>query len=379
VEWWTSNLGYLEPVYGVVPISGPTYGDNSFGDEMLTVADRYMTTMDADGLYFDELENVSYGEPLLTYDTADGHTCLLDFVDGTYEIERDGVGLTQLLSEEHHQQIIGQIQATTPNLGGTSEVLGNGAAHLQSVLDTGIQRMVESQHSDLIPTQGHLQTPLAYLAQSTTFSDIQRLLTFGLLPVGTVSTTWATMGPAMKQMFPITPIELHMGYILGVERIIAAHGGTYGWPDAQNLVLPHFFDENGGAYTGPYSTTVDAGGSWTTVYLPTATWPPQAYEGTIALPGQYAGDLVILEKLPVAIEGEATVEAVAYGPDEVSMTVSAKQPVTLRIASGAFLVMDGESFDVTLDSGKPTTVEAQGAVLEVSGVSGRIQITHGDG
>ena len=32
-----------------------------------------------------------------------------------------------------------------------------------------------------------------------------------------------------RHLFPFTPIELHSGYLLGKERIVATHDGTYGW------------------------------------------------------------------------------------------------------------------------------------------------------
>ena len=45
-------------------------------------------------------------------------------------------------------------------------------------------------------------------------------------------------------MFPITPVELHEGYILGRERIITNRSGLFGWGDAAGHEV-HVFDDQG--------------------------------------------------------------------------------------------------------------------------------------
>lgn len=47
-----------------------------------------------------------------------------------------------------------------------------------------------------------------------------------------------------KYMFPITPVELHEGYIIGKERILTNRTGVYGFGDASEADL-HFYDKNG--------------------------------------------------------------------------------------------------------------------------------------
>jgi hypothetical protein len=48
-----------------------------------------------------------------------------------------------------------------------------------------------------------------------------------------------------EHMYPITVRELHAGYIIGEERILAIHSGVYGWNDytAPHDVSVHCFDE----------------------------------------------------------------------------------------------------------------------------------------
>ena len=45
-------------------------------------------------------------------------------------------------------------------------------------------------------------------------------------------------------MFPITPIELHEGYIIGQERILTNRSGLFGWGDSSRHEV-HVFDDQG--------------------------------------------------------------------------------------------------------------------------------------
>ena len=45
-------------------------------------------------------------------------------------------------------------------------------------------------------------------------------------------------------MFPITPVELHEGYIIGQERIITNRSGLFGWGDSSRHEV-HVFDDQG--------------------------------------------------------------------------------------------------------------------------------------
>jgi hypothetical protein len=45
-------------------------------------------------------------------------------------------------------------------------------------------------------------------------------------------------------MFPITPLELHEGYIIGRERIVTNTSGYFGWGDGSTHEV-HVYDETG--------------------------------------------------------------------------------------------------------------------------------------
>jgi len=47
-----------------------------------------------------------------------------------------------------------------------------------------------------------------------------------------------------RYMYPITPIELHEGYIMGRERIITKKSGLFGWGDGSAHEV-HVFDDTG--------------------------------------------------------------------------------------------------------------------------------------
>lgn len=194
--------------------------NNSYGKAMIQVAARYMDEMKLDGIYWDELENTDFGSPLITYNAFDGHSCLLN--PKTHEIQRE-IGLTTLLAQSQRLTVVDLVQKR----GGL--VLGNGPTTNRALLATGIQRMVESQHNDYWSYEGNLQTPLGFIGDSTKFENYVRLFNLAMLPV---AIGLDQSHDISRHLFPFTPLELHAGYLLGKERIIATHDGNYGWDGA---------------------------------------------------------------------------------------------------------------------------------------------------
>ena len=191
---------------------------NSFGKAMLGVVDAYRDEIGADGLYWDEMENVAFGYPLLTYAQPDGRSCLLD--PATYTV-RQQVGVTTLLGAEHRAAVVARVRAK----GGF--VMGNGPTAVRRLLDLHVQRMVEIQHNDVWCYEGNLDSPLGYGSSELEFSNVTRALGLATLLVGTRLDYPFDFS---RYTFPFTPIELHQGYLLGKERIITLHSGRYAWP-----------------------------------------------------------------------------------------------------------------------------------------------------
>ncbi len=227
--------------------------DNSYGRRLLEVVDAYFTELGADGLYWDEMEATGYGAPLLTYGQPDGVTCRLD--PRTFTIERQ-MGNQVLLGEGHRLAVIARARAH----GGT--VMGNSPCFTRGMLTAGVQRMVEIQHNDTWVYQGHLSTPLGYASGRKDFGNLLRALDFGTLLVGTQTDYPYQTGP---YLYPFTPVELHPGYLLGLERIITRHSGRYGWPGETVPCTVYRFNVEGKladrieAVAGPERLAVEVG------------------------------------------------------------------------------------------------------------------------
>lgn len=206
---------------------------NSFGKATLGAVDHYLSEIGADGLYWDEMENVAYGYPLLTYSQPDGRSCILD--PETHTVQHQ-VGITSLLGERHRLAVVDKVRAA----GGT--LMGNGPTHTRALLERRVQRMVEIQHNDHWCYEGNLDSPLGYASSRLDFGNVTRALEFATLLVGTrLSHEYETT----PYLFPFTPRELHHGYLLGDERIITLHSGNYGWHGETVHCTARYFDGEG--------------------------------------------------------------------------------------------------------------------------------------
>ncbi len=274
--------------------------DNSFGKAMLRVADRYMDEIGADGLYWDEMEATGYGAPLVTHNILDASSCILD--PKTYTIVRR-VGITALLGEAHRLEVIRRVRAK----GGV--LMGNGPPLTRRMLDAKVQRMVEIQHNDYWCYQGHLDTPLGYASWEPGFDNWVRTLKMASLLVGTRYTYEHEIS---RYVFPFTPIELHYGYLLGQERIITLHSGSYGWPGDASLVVCHHFDKKGIRHSAAWPTAYKAGAART--------------QATLA-----EGEVAVLQRLPLQISGAgaATVRRVEVRGATVSLEISGQGAVSI--------------------------------------------------
>ncbi len=206
---------------------------NSYGKAMLKVADAYLDEIGANGLYWDEMEGVDFGRPLLTYSQPDGRSCLLD--PKTYTVKQQ-VGVTTLLGADHRAAVVERVRAK----GGF--VMGNGPTAVRKLLDLHVQRMVEIQHNDTWCYEGNLDSPLGYGSSELEFSNVTRALAMATLLVGTRLDYPSEFS---RYAFPFTPIELHHGYLLGKERIIMMHSGAYAWPGETVKCTVRYFDRNG--------------------------------------------------------------------------------------------------------------------------------------
>ncbi len=286
--------------------------ENSFGKAMLDALDVYLDEIGADGIYWDEMECVSYGGPLITHSMPDGFSCALDA--DTFTVDHE-IGVTTLLGEGHRLAVIDKVRSK----GGF--LMGNCPTMTRDILGKQVQRMVEVQHNDSWCYEGNLDTPLGYASGRMDFGNFVRGVDLAALLVGTRYTYEHEVEP---HLFPFTPIELHAGYLLGEERIIATHSGSYGWPGECCLARVLRFDGEGKIVDNEFLTTIGTEAR-TKVELA-------------------EGEMVVLKRLPVTLTpkgGTAVVANVAWSEELLSLVVNSQRGCTLRLADGELEVPPG--------------------------------------
>jgi hypothetical protein len=321
--------------------------DDAYGKAMLETAGRYLTELKGDGLYWDEMEAVDYGSWLTTYSQWDGYSCELD--PKTHAIQRE-VGITSMLGEAHKLAVIDRVRA----MGG--DIMGNTPAFTKKLLAKKAQRMVEIQHNTFWNYEGNLDSPLGYAEARLDFGNWIRALQMATLLVGTRSDYAYDIQP---YVFPFTPIELHAGYLLGQERIIATHSGNYGWPGERALVSVRGFDEAGKLIARDLSTVIGV---------------EARTRAEVA-----KGEALVLIKLPVSVEpfsGEVTASQVDYSSRGLKVTLAAPRGCALAVQGGDFRLVPGQIVAVTRDGvAKPAAVGQDGVLrVDVAAASASVKI-----
>ena len=199
--------------------------ENSYVAAMKRVIDMVLDKdkIGADGVYWDELEWISTP---YTYDRWDGHSA---FQDEQHRIKRK-FAYVQLVSLEAKVQLIKYIQSK----GGL--LIGNSCAMTNTLTQLHFPRFVETA-AGWYPARSHLYSPISLGDHLTVkdfpglLADIRQKLMWGSLyyyyaapkqPYGTIT----------QHMFPLTPVELHRGWLLGKERVLTAVPGTFTLGDA---------------------------------------------------------------------------------------------------------------------------------------------------
>jgi len=211
---------------------------NAFGRAVAKNVDLILDEIGADGVYWDELEysayQYHYGEPW------DG--CSADIDPRTHRITRLKSSVA-LLTQDWRVALAKRILARGP-------LIANGQPHTRTMARLKFPRFVETgSPSHCANAQMHSPIALGDHLTERSEADAYRMmltaLDYGCLYHWYNDMTVIPEYPTLTEhMYPITPLELHEGWIVGKERIITKRSGLFGWGD-QSRHEVHAYDENG--------------------------------------------------------------------------------------------------------------------------------------
>lgn len=218
--------------------------EDSYGRAMMKVVRYIIEDLGADGVYHDVLCSANYGAR--AYRTAwDGATVMID--PNTHEVSGKCSSVA-LLQRSWHVALVEYLR------GRGKTIIGNGPVETRTMLQLKIPVFVETGFTNSSALETHFGSPWAYGNQPwadphrgfyyNTAYSLRRLLNYGAVlalpgwseePKGT---------SFLQRIYPITPLEIRAGMVLGEERIITNRSGRYGWPDGSPAEV-YVFDANG--------------------------------------------------------------------------------------------------------------------------------------
>lgn len=243
---------YMEDAH-YAPEMYPSWS-NSYGQAFDAFFD--WTKDHADGFYLDtstQCNDLVAGHFNYDFGMWDGHSCLMNVGTGNW----DEIGATyQVIQKVTHSGLytldyrVSQIRDA--KLAGKF-VWCNHAAGTDDEAQLQTYRFIETRINNN-PCTAHLGCPVGYgnnfweMVESDLGLSIYMKLAYGGLfqPYGVVYTTGNNI---LQDMYPITPIELHCGYVLGTEKIITRVTGEYGFGNNSPMSV-RFYNTGGFRITG---------------------------------------------------------------------------------------------------------------------------------
>ena len=305
------------PTYLMVPTL-----KNNFGKAVLETARRYLDEAGLDGIYWDETGGIQFNKILVSYSNYDGHSCLLD--PKTWRMKCE-VGVATLSEMNLYNAIIKLIKKR-------GKMLFCNGSPVSLKYRKNVQCMIEVQHNAYYAFEGNLNTPLGYMSWSSSWDDYLRVLGMATLPANGLQTVLPhDIAPFL---FPFTTIEIHAGYMLAKERIVATHSGNYGWAGTRSLAQVRHFNRVGRLTNVDFMTTINSEAR-TDVTL-------------------NAKEAIVLERVPMSFEPgkekNAEVQKIKYDAKSISLYLNAPQGGILKVDTGKFVLQDGKSINVYLDN-----------------------------
>ena len=207
-----------------LPLYLPTR-ENTYGKALWGYVGACLDTVRVDGLYWDEMSHsvLRFAE----HAPWDGCTVLIN--GKTHEVIRKTTSVP-LIMQPLKLEIVRHVRERGKLL------MANTQAATRTMLRQKIVRFVETGSYSAVANT-HLGCPLGLgnhhpeKTHADSTLNIRRILEYGGVYYGHIYYRDPAPWNCTAVMFPITPVELREGVVLGQERIHTARSGRFGWPD----------------------------------------------------------------------------------------------------------------------------------------------------
>jgi hypothetical protein len=237
-----------------MPLYLPTR-ENSYGKALWSFVHALLDGTKTDGLYWDEMtwSMLKYTD----FGPWDNHTVSID--PKTHAVIRKRTSVT-LAMQPLQLDIVKYLREYKKHL------IANSQPSTRTMLNEKIVRFVETQ-SYLSLVNTHFGTPIGLgnhfdeKDQADTARQIRDMLEYGAVYYADTQykKKKPPVWPFVSVMFPITPMELHEGMVLGKERIQTARSGRFGWADGAAAEI-YVIDGDGNRMKNPpVKEVVEAG------------------------------------------------------------------------------------------------------------------------
>ncbi|NLX95786.1 MAG: hypothetical protein GXY83_06385 [Rhodopirellula sp.] len=248
-------------------------GENRYGRDVAKNVEIILSPqpegLGCDGVYWDELEYSRYQYHYGDFDRPGGlpwDKVTADINPKTHQIVRLKSSVT-LLSQPFRLSLAKRILQDR-------FLVANGQPHTRAFVDLHFPRFVETGSiSNCAKAQAYspiaLGDHLTERSEEDAYRVMLRALDFGCLYYWYNDLTVIPTHPTLtRDMFPITPLELHEGFVIGEERIVTKRSGLFGWNDRSRHEV-HVFDDQGREVLDFKAPSVDRNGStFTELRLP---------------------------------------------------------------------------------------------------------------
>jgi len=242
--------------------------NNSYGQAMRQVVRYIVEELKPDGLYHDVFNSAGFGARAYGIEW-DGCTVKMD--PETHAVT-GRCSSVALLERAWHVELVKYLRERG------KIILGNGPAETRTRQDLRIPTFVETAFSASVVLDTHLSTPWGYgnlpwvdpdrgYYYNTAY-NLRKILHYGgviALPGWSEEPQGLTF---LQLLYPLTPLEIREGMVLGEERILTNRSGRYGWPDGSPAAV-YVFDGEGKLVAEPEVRQVRAeGGLLTELRMP---------------------------------------------------------------------------------------------------------------